>query len=198
MHGNNIVIDGFDTSTIKTYYFANVTFNSGKILSQRVNMHEVLKLNDNALKCDDNEQIEFRDALWDRNVKFVAVDAVAGSGKSTLSIATAILYCKYGFTDENLSGSAIEIHLNDESKEYASRWKIEELIKRYSDHIAFPIYLHYEQKKYDDKGNETGKENKVDQVNSASALWKRSKSELKPADYNEFYKNMSIPILISN
>ena len=95
---------------------------------------------------------------------------------------------KYGFDKPELSGSAIEMHLNDDSKEFASRWKIEELIKKYSDHIAFPIYLHYEQKKYDDKGKETGSESKIDQVNSASALWKRSKSELKEEDYNEFYK----------
>ena len=97
---------------------------------------------------------------------------------------------KYGFDNAELSGSAIEMHLNDESKEYASRWKIEELIKRYSDHIAFPIYLHYIQNKYDDKGNVTSTENKIDQVNSASALWKRSKSELKAEDYNEFYKTI--------
>ncbi|BDC94634.1 molecular chaperone HtpG [Treponema bryantii] len=95
---------------------------------------------------------------------------------------------KYGFDKPELSGSAIEMHLNDDSKEFASRWKIEELIKKYSDHIAFPIFLHYEQKKYDDKGKETGSESKIDQVNSASALWKRSKSELKDEDYNEFYK----------
>ena len=95
---------------------------------------------------------------------------------------------KYGFDKAELSGSAIEMHLNDDSKEFASRWKIEELIKKYSDHIAFPIYLHYEQKKYDDKGKETGSESKIDQVNSASALWKRAKSELKEEDYNEFYK----------
>ena len=95
---------------------------------------------------------------------------------------------KYGFDKPELTGSAIEMHLNDDSKEFASRWKIEELIKKYSDHIAFPIYLHYEQKKYDDKGKETGSESKIDQVNSASALWKRSKSELKEEDYNEFYK----------
>ncbi len=95
---------------------------------------------------------------------------------------------KYGFDKPELSGSAIEMHLNDDSKEFASRWKIEELIKKYSDHIAFPIYLHYEQKKYDDKGKETGSESKIDQVNSASALWKRPKSELKEEDYNEFYK----------
>ena len=95
---------------------------------------------------------------------------------------------KYGFDKPELSGSAIEMHLNDDSKEFASRWKIEELIKKYSDHIAFPIYLHYEQKKYDDKGKETGSESKINQVNSASALWKRAKSELKEEDYNEFYK----------
>ena len=95
---------------------------------------------------------------------------------------------KYGFDNPEKTGSAIEMHLNDDSKGFASRWKIEELIKRYSDHIAFPIYLHYEQKKYDDKGKETGSESKVEQINSASALWKRSKSELKEADYNEFYK----------
>ena len=95
---------------------------------------------------------------------------------------------KYGFDKAETTGSAIVMALNDESKDYASRWKIEELIKKYSDHIAFPIYLHYEQNKYDDKGNITETENKIDQVNSASALWKRPKSELKEADYNEFYK----------
>ena len=95
---------------------------------------------------------------------------------------------KYGFDNKELNGTAIEMELNDDSKDYASRWKIEELIKRYSDHIAFPIFLQYTQNKYDDKGNITGSENKVDQVNSASALWKRPKSQLKKEDYDEFYK----------
>lgn len=98
---------------------------------------------------------------------------------------------KFGFDKPETHGSAIEMVLNDDSKDYASRWKIEELIKRYSDHIAFPIYLHYTQNKYDDKGNVSGSENKVDQVNTASALWKRPKSELKPEDYNAFYKTIS-------
>ena len=98
---------------------------------------------------------------------------------------------KYGFDKEGTHGSAIVMSLNDESTEYASRWKVEDLIKKYSDHIAFPIYLHYSQNKYDDKGNVTETENKVDQINSASALWKRSKSELKPEDYKDFYKTLS-------
>lgn len=97
---------------------------------------------------------------------------------------------KYRFDKAETTGSSIVMTLNDDSKEYASRWKIEELVKKYSDHIAFPIYLHYEQNKYDDKGNVTSTESKVDQVNSASALWKRPKSELKPEDYNEFYKTI--------
>ncbi|AEE17837.1 molecular chaperone HtpG [Treponema brennaborense] len=97
----------------------------------------------------------------------------------------------YGFSDAAAHGSAIAMTLNDESKEYASRWKVEELIKRYSDHIAFPIYLHYTQNKYDDKGKVTGSEQKTDKINSASALWKKPKSELKAEDYNAFYKTIS-------
>ncbi len=93
-----------------------------------------------------------------------------------------------GFDKDGSNGTAIIMYLTDEDASYASRWKIEELIKKYSDHIAFPIFLHFEQKKYDDKGKETSSEAKVEQINSASALWKRSKSDLKTEDYNEFYK----------
>lgn len=100
-------------------------------------------------------------------------------------------FCTYGFDKAETVGSAIEIHLNDDSKDYASRWKVEELIKKYSNHIAFPIYLHYTQTKYDKDGKAEGSENKVDQVNSANALWKKSKSELKKEDYNEFYKSIA-------
>lgn len=96
---------------------------------------------------------------------------------------------KYGLDAGN--GSAIVMTLNEESGEYASRWKVEELVKKYSDYVAFPIFLHYTQKQYDKDGKVTGSENKVDQINSASALWKRSKSELKAEDYNDFYKTIS-------
>jgi len=88
-------------------------------------------------------------------------------------------------------GTTVTLHLNDEGREYASRWKIEDVIRKYSNHIAFPIFLHYEKTLYDDKGKEKGKENAVEQVNSASALWKRPKSELKDDDYREFYKTIS-------
>ena len=96
---------------------------------------------------------------------------------------------KYGLDTAN--GTAVIMYLNDEDSSYASRWKVEDIVKRYSDHIAFPIFLHYDQKKYDDKGKETGKESKVDQINTANALWQRSKSDLKDEDYNSFYKTIS-------
>ena len=84
-------------------------------------------------------------------------------------------------------GTTIVLYLNDEGKEYGNRWQIENLIKQYSDHIAYPIYLAYDQNTYDDKYNVTGTEHKVEKINSAAALWTRSKSSLKEEDYNSFY-----------
>ncbi len=74
-------------------------------------------------------------------------------------------------------GTTVTLFLNEEGKEYASRWQIENIIKKYSDHIPFPIYLEYDEK--------------VEQINTASAMWRRSKSELTDEDYNEFYKTIS-------
>ncbi|HOF34518.1 MAG TPA: molecular chaperone HtpG [Spirochaetota bacterium] len=88
--------------------------------------------------------------------------------------------------DERSShGTTIILKLNENGSEYANRWQIEQLIKKYSNHIACPIYLTYESEK-DGK-----KETVTTQINSASAFWKRSKSELKDEDYNEFYKSLS-------
>ncbi|RKX85085.1 MAG: molecular chaperone HtpG [Spirochaetes bacterium] len=89
-------------------------------------------------------------------------------------------------------GTTITLHLNEEGNEYASRWSLENLIKKYSDHIAFPIFLEYEDSTWEGEGDDRKekKELKVEQVNAASALWKKSKSDLKEEDYNEFYKTI--------
>ncbi len=90
-------------------------------------------------------------------------------------------------------GTEITLFLNDEGKEYASKWELESLIKKYSDHIAFPIFLEYDDTEYEGEG-ENRKEKKVhkrEQVNKASALWKQPKSSLTDEDYNEFYKTIS-------
>ena len=90
-------------------------------------------------------------------------------------------------------GTTVICHFTEDDKEYKSRWQIESIIKKYSNHISFPIFLHYLETKYEGEGDKRKekKQRKVDQVNAASAFWKKSKSELKPEDYNEFYKTLS-------
>ena len=91
-------------------------------------------------------------------------------------------------------GSTIILHLNKDGEDYANRWQLETLIKKYSDHIAYPIYLEYDQEHYKDEKDSEGNpvkevEHKREQINSASALWTRSKSSIKDEEYKEFYKN---------
>ncbi|MDR0456661.1 MAG: molecular chaperone HtpG, partial [Treponema sp.] len=87
-------------------------------------------------------------------------------------------------------GTTVTLHLTEEGIEYTNRWTIEDIIKRYSNHVAFPIYLTYDEKEWDDKGNEKGSKIKTDRINSGTALWRRAKTELKDEDYNEFYKHL--------
>jgi molecular chaperone HtpG len=67
-------------------------------------------------------------------------------------------------------GTKITLHLTEEQKDFAQDWKLESIIKRYSNFVPFPIEL-------------DGK-----QLNTQQALWARNKSEIKDEDYNEFYK----------
>ena len=89
------------------------------------------------------------------------------------------------------NGTSITMHLNDEGKEFASRWRIESLVKKYSDHIDSPIFLTYTDTEYDKDGKEKSKGLKTEQINDAQAFWTRSKSEIKKKEYNEFYKAFS-------
>ena len=88
-------------------------------------------------------------------------------------------------------GTSITLHLNDEGKEFANRWKIENLVKKYSDHIAFPIFLTFDDIEYDKEGKEKSRNSKTAQINESKAFWIRSKTDLKKKDYNEFYKTLS-------
>ncbi|MCL1930466.1 MAG: molecular chaperone HtpG, partial [Treponema sp.] len=106
---------------------------------------------------------------------------------------------KEGFEIESAArdtqGTTVILHLTEEGTEYANRWSIEDIIKRYSNHVAFPIYLTYDEKEWDDgnqgsSGQEKGSKTKTDRINSGTALWRRSKTELKDEDYNEFYKQL--------
>ena len=89
-------------------------------------------------------------------------------------------------------GTTITLHLNDEGKEYASRWQLEQIVQKYSNHIPYPIFLTYQEKEYDAEAKEyREKGEKTEQVNSASALWRRPKQEISEEEYAEFYRTIS-------
>jgi len=88
-------------------------------------------------------------------------------------------------------GTTVIVYFNEEGKEYASSWKIKDVIKKYSNHIAFPIHMTYDKSEWDEGEKKSIKKNTTEQINSANALWKRAKSELKDEDYKEFYKTLS-------
>jgi molecular chaperone HtpG len=88
-------------------------------------------------------------------------------------------------------GTTVTVYFNDEGKEFANGWKLKEIVKKYSNHIAFPIYLTADKSEWDEEAKKSVKKRNTEQINSASALWKRPKSELKDEDYKELYKTIS-------
>jgi len=81
-------------------------------------------------------------------------------------------------------GTRVVLHLKDDAHEYADAWEIRSLVKRYSDHIGFPVRL----PKTPASEQETA-EREV--INSAQALWTRPRSEIKDDEYSEFYQTVS-------
>ncbi len=89
------------------------------------------------------------------------------------------------FTIENIEraerGTRVTLHLKEDESEFAESFRIESLIRKYSDHIGFPVSL-----------LEIGGEDEAAKVvNSATALWTRSRSDLSDDEYKEFYKHLS-------
>ena len=88
-------------------------------------------------------------------------------------------------------GTTVLLHLNDEGKQYANSWRLQEIVKKYSNHIAFPIFLTYDKSEWNAEEKKSDKKRTTEQVNAASALWRRPKSELTEEDYKELYKSIS-------
>ncbi|MCF6205983.1 MAG: molecular chaperone HtpG [Sulfurovum sp.] len=90
-------------------------------------------------------------------------------------------------------GTVIYIKLKEDEKEFLDKWRVEEVVKKYSNHIAYPIMLNYEDVEYEGEGDERKekKVHKTEQINAATALWTLPKSELTEEDYIEFYKTIA-------
>ena len=90
-------------------------------------------------------------------------------------------------------GTVIYIKLKEDEKEFLSKWRVEEVVKKYSNHIAYPIVLNYSEEETTGEGDdkETKKVKKSEQINAATALWTLPKAQLKKEDYIEFYKTLA-------
>ncbi|MCL6268651.1 molecular chaperone HtpG [Sansalvadorimonas sp. 2012CJ34-2] len=99
-------------------------------------------------------------------------------------------------TDKASRGTSITLHLKDEHLDFADGWQLRSIIRKYSDHISLPILMEkQDMPSYDEEGNEKKEEeNKAPEwetVNTAKALWTRSRSEIKDEEYKEFYGHIS-------
>ncbi|WP_152224156.1 molecular chaperone HtpG [Pseudomonas sp. SCB32] len=83
-------------------------------------------------------------------------------------------------------GTRIVLHLKDGEDEFADGWRLRNIVKKYSDHIALPIELPQEH-----HGEEQPAEAEWEVVNRASALWTRPRTEVKDEEYQEFYKHIA-------
>ncbi len=77
-------------------------------------------------------------------------------------------------------GTSVILHLKPEAREFADSWRLRALVRRYSDHIAFPVRLPKE-----------GATLEYEMVNQAQALWTRARSEISDEDYRAFYRHIS-------
>jgi len=89
------------------------------------------------------------------------------------------------FTIETITreerGTLVVLHLKEEAKEFADAWRLRSLVRRYSDHIAFPVLMRKEGEASLD----------WEAANQAQALWTRPRSDIKDEEYKEFYQHIA-------
>ena len=103
------------------------------------------------------------------------------------------------FSVENIEktdrGTTVVLHLRDEEKDFADDWRVRSTIKKYSDHISLPVLMRKPQFNTDENGEEIKDTDKqapeFEAINTATALWTRSRSEISDEEYTEFYKHVS-------
>jgi len=87
-------------------------------------------------------------------------------------------------------GTDVVLHVKEDCKEFANGWRLRSIIKKYSDHITFPIMMLEEVAPPAEDSEEPPAEPKLEQINAASALWTKPKSQIKAEEYEEFYKQV--------
>ena len=91
--------------------------------------------------------------------------------------------------DRAARGTSVTLHLREGEEEFLSAWKLKSVIGKYSDHISLPILMQKEE--WDAETSKQVLKDEWAPVNKAAALWTRSKSDITPEQYDEFYKQIS-------
>ncbi|MCV6609162.1 MAG: molecular chaperone HtpG [Amphritea sp.] len=94
-----------------------------------------------------------------------------------------------GTVEKAQRGTQIVLHLKDDELEFADGFRLRGLVRKYSDHISLPVIMEKEPMPAEEGEEPASAEDET--VNTATALWTRSKSEISDDEYNEFYKHVS-------
>jgi len=112
---------------------------------------------------------------------FIVADEVRVTSRSYQPEAQAWLWTSKGdnaYTlepaEKDTRGTVVEIQLKEDTKEFASKWRLEQIIKKHSNYVSFPIYV----------------EDNV--ANQQTALWRKSPSQVEDDEYNEFYRQVTL------
>ncbi|MEY2840100.1 MAG: hypothetical protein RJB60_2399 [Pseudomonadota bacterium] len=91
--------------------------------------------------------------------------------------------------DKPTRGTDIVLHLRPEEEEFLQSWKLRSIVGKYSDHISLPILMQKEE--WSAEASEYVAKDEWETINQAAALWTRSKADITPEQYVEFYKQIS-------
>ncbi len=79
-----------------------------------------------------------------------------------------------GIADKDDRGTTIEVKLNEDAKEFASAWRLEQIVRKHSDYVAFPVYV------------------KDNVANRRTALWRKSPQDVEEEEYADFYRQLTL------
>lgn len=125
----------------------------------------------------DKVTVDTRKAGAEEGVRWVS----DGSGEFTVEAV-----------DKAKRGTSITLHLKPEAEEFADGWRLRNIIRKYSDHISLPILmLKEEMPSGEEEEQKEATTPEWETVNTAKALWTRSRSDISEEEYKEFYKHIS-------
>jgi molecular chaperone HtpG len=92
-------------------------------------------------------------------------------------------------TEKLRRGTDVILHLKDDAKDFLDPWRLRQLVRKFSDFLEHTVVMDVENEV--GEGDEKKKETTEETLNSRKAIWLRNKSEVKPEEYDEFYKSLA-------